>query len=174
MNLSPTKRRGLEFEGKFSINSAVDFGAKYARTYAHFKEGIYEGFETNDNSFTPFNANLAGKDVPLVPKDRLSLNLGWQLDAATRLSLFGHYVGSQRYDNDQTNLFQKMPSYKTTDVKVTHLLGAWKLSVGVNNIFDKSYYSYGVTNVSGVRPVRYNVYPEDRRNTYLSAEYRFN
>lgn len=173
MNLSPTERRGVELDGKFTLSRTLDFGVRYARAKARFKEGVYTGFETNDYSYAPFSTNLAGKNVPLVPKNRLSLNLGWQLQAATRLTVFSNYVGTQNYDNDQSNSFQKMPSYTTADIKVTHAMGAWRLSVGVNNLFDRSYYSYGVTNVSGSTPVRYNVYPEDRRNAYVSVDYRF-
>lgn len=173
MNLSPTERRGLEIAGKFTLSRTLDFGVRYARAKARFKEGTYTGYETNDYSYAPFSANLTGKNVPLVPKERLSLNLGWQLQAGTQLVVFANYVGAQNYDNDQANSFQKMPSYKTADIKVTHAIGSWKLSVGVNNVLDKSYYSYGVTNVSGSTPVRYNVYPEDRRNAYVSVDYRF-
>lgn len=160
VNLSPTKHQGLELDGKLALNKTLDIGGRYMRTQARFQEGWNAGYD------------LAGKDVPLVPRDRLGLNLNWRVFEKTRMAFHLNRVGTQRYDNDQANLFQKMPSYTTADIKLTHEVGAWTLAVGVNNLFDKAYYSYGVTNAS-LTPSRYNVYPEDRRNGYMSAAYRF-
>lgn len=173
INLSPTEHTGFELEGKLPLSKTLDVGGRYTRTKARFTDGVYSGYESNDYSYSPFSESIAGKDVPLVPKDRLSASLNWKMSAATRLTFFSNYVGSQRYDNDQANQFQKMPNYVTADIKMSHLMGALRLSAGINNLFDKAYYSYGVTNVSGAVPVRYNVYPESRRNGYVSAEYRF-
>ncbi|TCS33994.1 iron complex outermembrane receptor protein [Paucimonas lemoignei] len=170
-NLSPTRRRGLEIEGRFSVAKSLDLAVQYAHTQARFRSGTYTGFD-GDLGFTPFNVDLAGKDVPLVPKDRLSLNLGWQATAATRLTYNFTYVGSQRYDNDQANNFLRMPSYTISDVKISHDIGAWRIAAGINNLFDKAYYTYAVANISAT-PSRFNAYPEDRRNAYVSAEYRF-
>lgn len=164
-NLPPTRRRGLELDGKFVIAKNVDVGARYAHTQAYFKEGAY-------HSYMGFDASIAGKDVPLVPKDRFSAAIGWQATQSTKLTTALSYVGSQRYDNDQANNFQSMPSYTVFDFKVNHRFDAWSLAAGINNLFNKSYYAYGVTNVA-LAPSRYNVYPEDRRNAYISAEYRF-
>lgn len=173
INLSPTQHTGFELEGKLLLSKTLDVGGRYTRTKARFTTGIYTGFESNDYSYSPFSVDLAGKDVPLVPKDRLSANLSWNMSGATRVTFFVNYVGSQRYDNDQANQFKKMPDYVTADIKMSHLIGGWRLSAGINNLFDRAYYSYGVTNVSGTVPVRYNVYPEARRNGYVGAEYRF-
>jgi iron complex outermembrane receptor protein len=158
VNLSPTHRRGLELEGKLPLASTVDLAARYTRTQARFREGVYGGID------------VTGNDVPLVPEDRIGLNLGWQATDTTRLTFNANYVGSQRYDNDQANLFRSMPSYTVADVKINHDIGAWRLAVGINNLFDKDYYSYGVTNASYSS---FNAYPEDRRSAYISAEYRF-
>lgn len=164
-NLPPTRRRGLELDSKFHMSKNVDVSARYARTQAYFREGSY-------HSYMNFDASIAGKDVPLVPKDRFSAAIGWQVTQATKLMTALSYVGSQRYDNDQANNFQSMPSYTVVDLKVNHRFDSWSLAAGINNLFNKSYYAYGVTNVA-LAPSRYNVYPEDRRNAYISAEYRF-
>lgn len=160
VNLSPTKHRGLELDGKYLLGKTLELGARYVHTEAHFREGWDSGYD------------LAGKNVPLVPKERFGINLNWRMLETTRMALHLNHVGRQRYDNDQANLFRTMPSYTTVDVKLTHEIRSWTLAVGVNNLLDKAYYSYGVTNVSA-SPSRYNVYPEDRRNGYVSAAYRF-
>jgi len=158
MNLSPTQHRGLEMEGKLIVGESVDLTARYTRTQARFREGTYGG------------VSVTGNDVPLVPKNRFGINLGWQASNDTRLTFNVNYVGNQRYDNDQANRFRSMPSYTVADIKVSHDIGAWRLAAGVNNLFDKAYYSYGIANSTYTS---FNAYPEDRRNAYLSAEYRF-
>ncbi|PKL76217.1 MAG: hypothetical protein CVV27_11370, partial [Candidatus Melainabacteria bacterium HGW-Melainabacteria-1] len=40
--------------------------------------------------------------------------------------------GRQRYDNDQRNLFRRMPSYTIADLKLTHEAGDWRLAAGIN------------------------------------------
>jgi iron complex outermembrane receptor protein len=170
MNLPPTRHRGLELEGKLPIGKTVDLAARYIRTQARFREGTYTGTDTD--TFTTFSTDISGKDVPLVPKDRIGLNLGWQATEDTRLIFNVNYVGSQWYDNDQANHYRSIPSYTVADIKINHDIGAWRLAAGINNLFDKAYYSYGVTNISAV-PSRFSAYPEDRRNAYVSAEYRF-
>jgi iron complex outermembrane receptor protein len=170
MNLPQTRHRGLELEGKLPIGKTVDLAARYIRTQARFREGTYTGTDTD--TFTTFSTDISGKDVPLVPKDRIGLNLGWQATEDTRLIFNVNYVGSQWYDNDQANHYRSIPSYTVADIKINHDIGAWHLAAGINNLFDKAYYSYGVTNISSA-PSRFNAYPEDRRNAYVSAEYRF-
>lgn len=158
MNLSPTRHRGVELEGKLFVGVAFDVAAHYTYTQARFREGVYGGID------------VSGNDVPLVPTHRLGLNLGWQIAKPTRLTVNTQYVGHQRYDNDQANLFHEMPSHAVTDIKLNHDVGAWRLAAGINNLFDAKYYSYGIVNGTYTT---FNAYPEDRRNAYVSAEYRF-
>lgn len=157
-NLPPTRHRGLELEGKLRVSETVDVTARYTRTQARFRKGSFNGID------------VAGNDVPLVPKNRIGLNLGWQMLDATRLGFNLTYVGDQRYDNDQPNRYRKMPNYAIADIKLTHDIGAWRLAAGINNLFDKKYYSYGIIRTDFST---FDAYPEDERNAYLSAEYRF-
>ncbi len=170
-NLSPTQHRGLEIEGKFKPTSAISMSAKYTYTEAFFKEGLYSGFD-GDLGFAPFSVDLKGKNIPLVPRNRLSINAGWQMQPLTRINLFLNYVGSQQFDNDQANNFELMPSFTTVDLKLAHQWNRINFSIGINNLFDKAYFAYGVTNLS-LTPSRYNVYPEARRNGYACMENRF-
>ncbi len=158
MNLEPTRRRGLELEGSLPLGETLELGARLARTDARFREGSYGGID------------VSGKQVPLVPRQRAALSLGWRVAPATRLTLYLAHVGRQRYDNDQANRFRRMPAYGVADLKLTHQAGDWRLAAGINNLFDKAYYSYGIVNGA---LTSFNAYPEDRRNAYVSAEFRF-
>lgn len=158
VNLPPTRRRGLELEGKTFFGDYIDLTVRYSHTQARFREGVYGGVD------------VTGKDVPLVPKDRIAINLGWRLAEATHLGFNVIHVGRQRYDNDQSNRFRKMPGYTVADIKLSHERGAWRFAAGIKNLFDEEYYSYGIVNSTHTS---FNAYPEARRNAYASAEYRF-
>jgi iron complex outermembrane receptor protein len=158
MNLEPTRRRGLELEGMTPLGGSLELGARYAHTDARFRSGRYGGFD------------VSGNEVPLVPRHRAALSLGWKIAAPTRLTFSLAHVGRQRYDNDQPNRFRRMPSYNVADLKLTHDAGRWRLAAGVNNLFDKAHYSYGIVNGAFTS---FNAYPEDRRNAYVSAELKF-
>ena len=105
-----------------------------------------------------------------MPRDRAGLSLAWKPAVSTRLTFALSHVGRQRYDNDQRNLFRRMPSYTIADLKLTHEAGDWRLAAGINNLFDKAHYSYGIVNGAFTS---FNAYPEDRRNAYVSAELVF-
>jgi iron complex outermembrane receptor protein len=81
------------------------------------------------------------------------------------------YVGTQYYDNDQTNSFPSlMPAYTVVDVKFTQTVDRLTVGIAVNNLFSKLYYSYAIRNGAGTS---FNAYPQPDRTFLLTAEYRF-
>jgi iron complex outermembrane receptor protein len=158
-NLPPLQRYGLELEAHGRV-SAVDLSAAYTLAYAQFTDGTLNGIE------------LDGKDVPLVPRNKLSLGAMWHIDEQTRLSADASYVGSQLMDNDETNRFaQKIPAYTLVDLKLAHQVGNWQLTATFNNLFDQDYYTYAVH--SSFNADRFNAYPLPGRNGWVSVEYMF-
>jgi len=160
MNMPPLQRKGVQLDGAWHPLSTLDINASYTRTQARFTEGTFNGVA------------IAGNEVPIVPRDRATLQLGWQFMPATRFTLAHTYVGSQRYDNDQANRFRYMPAYGLTDVKLSHRWRDVTLSAGINNLFDKAYYSYAIVN-NPLAPTTFNAYPEMRRTAYVGAEFKF-
>ena len=160
VNLAPTRREGLELEGRMHLTPATALFANYAYTVAKFREGVYGGI------------SVAGNDVPVVPRHAASLGGSVSITPQTLFSASIRYVGEQRFDNDQTNDFgQKMPSYTTVDVKLSHRLNQWTLSASINNLLNEKYYTYAVR--STFTPGTYNAYPMPERNVWLSAAYTF-
>jgi iron complex outermembrane receptor protein len=160
VNLSPTRRYGLELEGTHSYNDALVITAAYSYTVAKFREGVYSGI------------NVSGNNIPLVPRQHLALSSSWKIAEKTALNASMVYVGKQHFDNDQANIFnQKMPAYTTMDVKLSHHQGAWVLAAAVNNLLNEKYFSYGVASIS--TQGKYNAYPMQERNFSLNATYEF-
>ncbi|MCC6472763.1 MAG: TonB-dependent receptor [Burkholderiales bacterium] len=156
-NLSPTRREGVELEAGMRLGP-VDASARIARQLARFRSGVYGG------------TDVSGKDVPLVPRVLAGLRLAWRIADATQVSANVTHVGRQRYDNDQDNRFPaSMPAYTLVDLKAGQTRGGWRLSAGINNVFDRKYYSYGIVgNFNCATPVC--AYPQAGRTMYVSAE----
>ena len=160
VNLSPTRRYGLELEGAHNYTDTLAVAAAYSYTVAKFREGIYGGVD------------VSGNNIPLVPRQRLALSSSWKVSEKTTLSGNANYVGKQHFDNDQANTFgQKMPAYTTVDMKLSHRDGSWLMAAAVNNLFNRKYFTYAIAGapMSGV----YNAYPMQERNFSLNASRQF-
>ena len=159
VNLPPTQRSGLELEGSVTLGGNWTAGANYARTRARFRDGTFSG------------ATVGGNEIPLVPKHKATLSLGYQATETTSLSATATYVGTQRFDNDQTNSFNaKMPAYTVVDFTVAHESGPWRLRGVLLNALDADYFSYGV---AGGSPGVYNAYPAAGRAMLVNVDYNF-
>lgn len=157
INLPPTRRQGIELEGRWRALPALELSANYTYAEAEFRSGTVGG------------VNLAGNEVPLVPKHSAGLGALWRIGPKTRLAADLQYVGSQRYDNDQANTFgRKMPAYTVADFKLTHEIDRWLLAASVKNAFNERYYSYGIATGT-----TFSAYPAALRSILVSAEYRF-
>lgn len=166
-NLPPSRRRGFELDGKWQAAHALSFRGSYTHTDATFREGVFAG-----GGFALANQVIAGKNVPLVPRDKLFLSAAWAFTERTQLVGAVNWVGSQYMDNDEANtLGTKIPSYTVADVKLVHREKGWRFTGAVNNITNERYYNYAVR--SQFVADRYNAYPLPERNYSMTAEYAF-
>jgi iron complex outermembrane receptor protein len=164
-NLPPSRRQGVELDGKLQAAKTLAFSIAYAYTEARFLEGTLPG--------SPFaigtNLPLQGRSVPLVPRHKLNLGAAWDLAPGMRLSGALSAVSEQVMDNDEPNtLGRHIPSYYVVDVKLASSYGWGRVSATVNNLFDEKYYNYAVR--SAFTPDRYSVYPLAERTFSLALE----
>jgi iron complex outermembrane recepter protein len=159
VNLPPTRRKGVELDVSLRAIATLSLFANVSATQARFRDGQIGGFD------------VTGNTIPLVPRNAANAGFSWEMFEGTRLNGIARYVGGQYYDNDQTNTFpDRMPAYATADLKLTHVLRSLSLSLAVNNILNKQYYSYAIRNGAGTS---FNAYPQAGRTLLASAEYRF-
>ena len=160
-NLSPTRRDGMELFASVRASSELELSGNLIFQAAKFRYGVYGGID------------VAGRDVPLVPRALANLRAAWRIAPGTRLTAALSHVGRQRYDNDQDNTFARlMPAYTLTDLKLSHEARGWILSASINNLLDKKYYSYAIVNsFNCATPVC--AYPQAGRTFFASAEYAF-
>jgi iron complex outermembrane receptor protein len=164
-NLPPSRRRGVELDGRWQATSALRLNAGYAYTEAHFLEGTLAG--------SPFaigtNMPVAGKTVPLVPRHKLNAGASWDIVPDTRLSGAWTAVSRQVLDNDEPNtLGRYIPAYNVVDLKLAQKFSWGRIALAVNNLFNTGYYTYAVR--SAFTADRYGVYPLPGRTFGLTAE----
>jgi iron complex outermembrane receptor protein len=164
-NLPPSRRQGIELDGRLGLRPDLLVKAAYAYTHAKFREGTFTGFGTS--------LSIEGRTVPLVPRHKASLGLDWDLAPGTRLSSVLTASSKQVLDNDEPNtLGHRIPAYYVVDVKLAQRFRRATLSASINNLLDEDYYTYAVR--SAFTPDRYAVYPLPGRTFALTAELKLN
>ncbi|MGR4869465.1 TonB-dependent siderophore receptor [Variovorax sp. LARHSF232] len=128
------RARGLELEAGADLASGLKLTGAYAYTDAEV---------TRDT-----NLALVGLPINLTPRHTAALWLTWRLPMLQRVTLGagGRYVGSQR-----GALPFSLPAYFVADASVSYLGDNWRLTFGVKNLFDETYYD-GAVNANVVSP----------------------
>ncbi|MGC4060225.1 MAG: TonB-dependent siderophore receptor [Aquabacterium sp.] len=147
--------RGLELEAKGDLTRNLSATASY--TYNNVKI-------TKTNNTGIDEESLAGKRMPLVPKQMASFWLDYTVHAGELSGLgFGagvRYVGA-RYDDDD-NLIQQ-PSYTLLDAAIRYETGNWRFALTGQNLTNKDY----------IANCYYDCYRGVERSFVASARYRW-
>jgi iron complex outermembrane receptor protein len=164
-NLPPSRRQGVELNGAWQAASALRLTAAYAYTDARYLKGTLPG--------GPFvigtDIDIAGNYVPLVPKHKLNAAFAWDIGGGMRLSGALWATSKQYMDNDEPNsLGVRIPSMAVADLKLAQDFGWENVSLTVNNLFDKNYYTYAIR--SQFTADRYAVYPLPGRTVGVIAQ----
>lgn len=162
-NLPPSRRRGLELEARWQALPSLELAGAYTYLTARFREGEVPAFGSD--------VNIAGNDVPLVPRHVLNVQAAWAFTQGWTLTASAQHVSSQYMDNDEPNSGTRIPRYTLADLRVDTRFGRWTLTGAVNNLFDEEYFNYAVR--SQFTPTRYNAYPLPGRTWWLGAAYAF-
>lgn len=153
VNLDPTRRQGLETEADWRIAGGLKAKLAYAYTDAEFTDGPY-----------------AGKEIPLVPRDKATLQLSWDTGRTGRYTAVANYVGARRFSGDFANLHGKLDAYSTLDLQAAWQLQPLAITLRLLNAFNKRYASY-----AGYSPwvSDHYYYPADGRSLHLGVRYTF-
>jgi iron complex outermembrane receptor protein len=167
-NLPPLRREGLELEGRMKLEGGWSLNGSYTHTRARFTGGSLPDAAV----WIGANPDLAGNEVPLVPRHQVNVSAAWDITGRDRLSLSANYVSERHMDNDETNnLGVKIPARTVADLKYTRRQGNLTASLAINNLFDRQYFDYAVR--SQFIADRYEAYPLPERNAWIAVEYRF-
>jgi iron complex outermembrane receptor protein len=150
VNLDPTRRQGLELEGRYAVRPNVNVRLNAALRDARFVSGSY-----------------AGNNVPLVPGKTLALRADWAPAPGHRIDTGLNLVSAQ--NPDMGNLCS-MPGYATLDARYSYQYRNAEFSMGVNNLTDRKYYTQAFTCSAGVTA---GIYPEAGQWVTASARLHF-
>ena len=169
-NLPALRRQGAELGGWWQAAPALRLTLAYTWTQARFREGVLPG----SAPFFQTDIALAGRTVPLVPAHQLAVGAAWKPMTELTLSASARKVGSAVMDNDEGNtLAARIPGYTLVDLRAAWDTRRWQAALAVNNLFDRSYFNYGVRSASAFTPDRYNAYPLPGRTALATLTYRF-
>ncbi len=158
-NYDRTVHEGLESSLNAKINDWATLLLNYTFTNAYFDGGQY-----------------SGNEIPLVPSHKGSVGLKFALPMNMFLNIIGTYVGPRYYLNDQANAYSKLNGYMVADTNLSWYCKDFKVTFGINNLFDKQYSEYAgvVQGFSSVYTVGEKFYyPSLERNFNLKVDYAF-
>jgi iron complex outermembrane receptor protein len=151
VNLPPTRRQGIEAEVDWPVIARLKAHAAYTFTDARFREG------TN-----------AGNQIPLVARNKASLQLISNNGHLGTYSLAGTYVGNRRYSGDFANSLGSLAGYTTVDLQGRWTLARWTFTARLINALNRRYAPFAgfSTFVND-----YFYYPADPRSLFVSVRY---
>ncbi len=150
VNYDPTRRSGVEAEGRHELTRTVELRAAAALRRSRFDSG----------------AN-AGKDVPLAPRVNGLVGVNWQFLPSHHLGADVVHTGTQYPTLDNAC---RMASATTLDARYAWRQPSWELSLAVSNLADRKYttqaFRCDAGDVSGI-------YPEPGRAVVAAARFSF-
>lgn len=148
INFDPTRRQGLELDGDWSLSPTLTGRARLNLRRSTLRSGDH-----------------AGKDIPLAPRESLSLMLQWRPAPGQTVGGSLNWVGSQHPDLANQC---RMPSHTTVGVRYAYQFDRAEFSVGINNLFDRRYYTLAYA-CEGSAPT--SIYPEAGRTVVASIRF---
>jgi len=115
-------------------------------------------------------APYSDNDIPGVPRHKGAAGVDIELPKGFLLSGKVNAVGSRYLISDWGNQFDKLDGYYTADVKLSYVWRGLKAFVGVNNLTNKKYEEWAVTNATGTSQV---FYPSPERTFVGGISYSF-
>ncbi|MEY8875796.1 MAG: TonB-dependent receptor [Leptothrix sp. (in: b-proteobacteria)] len=150
VNFDPTRRQGLEAEGRHAVSPAVELRAAAAWRQSRFVAGPH-----------------SGRDVPLVPRRSASVGADWQVVPAHRVGAQLVYSAS-RYPNFVNSC--RLPAVATLDARYAYTLAQAELSLSAANLTDRRYATQAF-GCAGNAPT--SLYPEPGRALTAAVRLRF-
>jgi iron complex outermembrane receptor protein len=151
VNLPATRRQGLEAEVDWPIIARLKAHAAYTFTDARFRAG-----------------SNAGNEMPLVARNKASLQLVSSNDRLGTYSIVTTYVGDRAYSGDFANTLGRLAGYTTVDLQGRWTFARWTVTAKLINALDRHYAPFAGFSTF------YNdhyYYPVDARSAFLSVRY---
>ena len=152
-NAGTTQRQGIETS--LAYHSAKwDLNANYSLVDATFRQDLTLA---SNSPAADANGDIevqSGNHIPLTPKHRVTLQAEYAATERWKLGSDARYVSGQYLIGDESNQEARLPPYLVVDLHSSYQLRKWlRVFAEVDNLFDRTYYTYGTfTQLDGLPP----------------------
>ena len=152
-NAGTTRRQGLETSLAYH-SASWDLNANYSLVDATFRDNL--SLASNSPGANA-NGNIEvqpGDQIPLTPRHRLTLQAEYAVTRRWKFGSDARYVSGQYLIGDESNQEPKLPAYTVVDLHSSYqLTHGLRVFAEVDNLFDRTYYTYGTfTQLDGLPP----------------------
>jgi iron complex outermembrane receptor protein len=155
INLSPTRRQGLDFDLATPITNTVNLSSTLSIRDAKFISGVN-----------------AGNKIPMSANELLTIRIFWNPADAHRFGIDSQWTSKQFVAGDFSNQ-NIIPSYSTTNIRYSYKKNSAEFSLVVKNLFDRSYFSYATRATENFINFYNAVYPDSGRSLWASIRLSF-
>jgi len=150
-NVAPTRRQGVELEGRWAMTSALEWRLNW--------QGLSAKYRSGPN---------AGKEQVLVAPQTATLRATYRINDRQTLDAGVQYLGAMRFGDDQANQCDRqIPESSLLDARYAWSTKVWTVAVSGTNLADQGSYNYAYKCATGA------LYPEPGRAFKLTLAYRF-
>lgn len=151
VNLDPTRRTGLELNGRAQILRNLAITGTLQTVNAKFSSGPN-----------------AGKEIPLVSEQSGTVRLDWRIDDRQTLNVGVQFLGSARFGNDNANTCaREIPSSTLLDARYAWKFDRIEVSLAADNLTNHKGYSQAFNCLTG------GLYPDPGRVVKAAVKYTF-
>jgi len=154
VNLDKTRRDGVNLGLQAPLGQQANVQISYAWRKATYRAGI------ND-----------GKEIPLVPRRKVTLGSQFDITPDTHLGMEVIYTGSRYFGNDYSNTGKKLDDYLRVDLNYRHSFGIWDARLLVQNLTNTKAADSGFYSTSTPNPYHYYSLPERAFYVQLGASF---
>ncbi|MDO9006447.1 MAG: TonB-dependent receptor [Aquabacterium sp.] len=150
-NVDPTRRQGVEVEGRWSMSSALEWRLSWQRLSAKYRSGPN-----------------AGREQVLVAPQTATVRLAYRISERQTIDAGIQYLGSMRFGDDVANQCdRKIPESALLDARYAWSDKTWTVAVSGTNLADQDSYNYAYKCATG------GLYPEPGRAFKLTLARQF-
>lgn len=142
-NVGSTRRQGIETGISFR-GRAWSIDLSYSLVDATYRESLTV---SSNSPAADADGNIfvhPGDRIPLTPEHRVTASIGYAPTQRWSLGLDARYTSSQFLVGDASNQEPPLPDYAVVDLHGDYRLSrSLQLFVSIDNLFDKTYYTFG-------------------------------
>ena len=159
LNAPKTRRGGVEVSGAVPLSAGFRAFGSYGYVAATYQSTVQ--IATSDTNPQP---TKPGDIIPLSPlhRGRVGLTLDRVLGPVALSGIFDVKAYSGQYmRGDESNQRQRVPGYAVAGFGGSAVYNRYTLTIGVENLFDRSNYTYGIEAQNQLGPYGSNQLPND-------------